>query len=443
MNQLSNKTIMKGMLFISLPVILQMLLNTSLGFIDQLMVGQLGEAAISGVGTANQITTFLIIIFSIVGTGVGILAAQYIGKKDVLNLKKLFGTSMSIGILFSILLTLFFFLYSAKVLFFFHAPIAIEIQGALFLKISSYGIIAYVLTGIISAFFRSATTNKPTLYAAFVALISNIVFDYIFIFIFHWGVVGAAWATNIACFIEIAMLLFFFEKHLHIISLSLKDIGHFSGKQLFKVLDLGWPISVDLILWQLSLMINMTIVLSIGLQAAAINQVLKLITGFIFTPALGLGAGISAMIGQNLGKRDYEASIRVSKVGISLSLLFIVCSTAVIVTLAPFIPHWFNFSPETKKLTFYFILFTAIFQIFQLGNLIFPNILRSGGDTKIIIVISSIGIWCVGIPTTLLLVYGLKLGLFGAILGYNCGEIVKSILFTIRYLKKRWMKTLV
>ena len=60
MNQLSNKTIMKGMLFISLPVILQMLLNTSLGFIDQLMVGQLGEAAISGVGTANQITTFLI-----------------------------------------------------------------------------------------------------------------------------------------------------------------------------------------------------------------------------------------------------------------------------------------------------------------------------------------------------------------------------------------------
>lgn len=380
---MKNTTIAKSMILISLPVILQMLLNTSLGFIDQLMVGQLGEAAISGVGTANQITTFLIIIFSIVGTGVGILAAQFIGKKDIENLRKLFGTSMSVGVIFSLILTFFFIFFSKSILYFFHAPPSVELQGALFLKISSYGIIAYILTGIISVYFRSATINKPTLYAALIALILNIIFDYIFIFIFHLGVIGAAWATNIACFVEIALLLYFFEKYLHVISLSIKHIGYFSIKQLLKVLDLGWPISVDLILWQLSLIINMTIILSIGLQAAAINQVLKLITGFIFTPAIGLEAGISAMIGQNLGKKDYHISYKVSTVGIGLALTFIIISTLLIIILSPFIPNWFNFTLETKKLMFYFILLTAVFQIFQLGNLIFPNILRSGGDTKL------------------------------------------------------------
>ena len=107
MNQLKimlrDKEFLKKAAMITIPIAIQGFLNTSINFVDTLMIGKLGETTISAVGLSNKVFfVFSLIVFGIC-SGSGILAAQYWGNKDVKNIKRVLGLTILLSFIVSIL----------------------------------------------------------------------------------------------------------------------------------------------------------------------------------------------------------------------------------------------------------------------------------------------------------------------------------------------------
>jgi Na+-driven multidrug efflux pump len=95
---LHDRDFIRSMLTLALPVAFQQLITASLNMLDVLMVGQLGEAAVAALGLANQIFFLLILFLFGVTSGMSIFTAQYWGKEDVENIRKVLGICLTIAI---------------------------------------------------------------------------------------------------------------------------------------------------------------------------------------------------------------------------------------------------------------------------------------------------------------------------------------------------------
>ena len=93
-----DKKFIRKTIAITVPIALQALLSTSLNLVDTVMIGSLGQSSIAAVGLANKVFfVFTLLLFGIV-SGSSILTAQYFGKNDIKNIRRVLGMSLSIGI---------------------------------------------------------------------------------------------------------------------------------------------------------------------------------------------------------------------------------------------------------------------------------------------------------------------------------------------------------
>ena len=101
-----DKTFYRSLILLAIPVALQNLITFSVNFADNLMIGSLGDAAVSGVFMGNQMQTFLQMLSGGVEGAILILAAQYWGKRDTDSIKRIVAVGLQFSLLFGVLLTL-------------------------------------------------------------------------------------------------------------------------------------------------------------------------------------------------------------------------------------------------------------------------------------------------------------------------------------------------
>ena len=92
-----DKIYWKTLLTIAIPIALQNFISNGLNMVDVMMIGQLGDTSVAGVGLANEISFVLGMVTFGISSGGAIFAAQYWGKKDIPNLRKVLGISLLIG----------------------------------------------------------------------------------------------------------------------------------------------------------------------------------------------------------------------------------------------------------------------------------------------------------------------------------------------------------
>jgi len=210
-NLLDKRTFIKTLLSLALPITIQNLISSSLNMVDTIMIGRLGEVEIAAVGLANQFFFLYALINFGINSGCAIYIAQFWGKRDEKNIKRVLGLCILvgsfIGLLFSIVA-----LFAPKIImnFFTNDPKVI-VSGADYLTTIAF---SYILTSISFSFsFASRSIGKaqiPMVTSA-VALLCNTVFNYFLIFgnfgFPELGVKGAALATLISRIIELILIL--------------------------------------------------------------------------------------------------------------------------------------------------------------------------------------------------------------------------------------------
>ena len=167
------------------------------------------------------------------------------------------------------------------------------------------------------------------------------------------------------------------------------------------------------------------------------------IQGLIVGALSGLSAAAGVMVGKRLGRKEYDEAYTESKKIMYAGLIGAVAISIVLIFLAGIYTRLYRVDYSVKELGKILLIIFALYAPIKVENMILGGgIIRSGGNTKIIMVIDIIGTWCIGIPLCLVAAYVFKWGIIGVYTLLTTEEIFRLVMSLIIFRKRKWMISL-
>ena len=435
-----DKNFYKMTLTIAVPIIIQNLLTNLVSMADNIMVGQLGTNQMSGVAIINQLFfVFNLLVFGGM-SGAGLFSAQYFGQKNHNGVRDVFRMKILIGItIIAISLSVMIFLHEPLINMFLHEGSSSgNIQETFnyaknYLYIMVIGIAPFVISNCYSTTLKESGQTVVPMKAGVLAVVFDIVLNYIFIFgklgFPAMGVVGAAIATVISRFVECGYLVIYTHRH----SNDYPFIKHcyrtlkVPGSLVKKIIVTGAPLMLNEFLW------------AGGLTLQICNTIGN-ISNCIFVT---MGTTIAIVVGQLLGAGKLkEAKVTATRMA-AFSLLISFGMIIILGLLGPVFPHFYNTTDEIRELATKFIWAVAAATPFiSLSNSEY-FILRSGGKTIITFLFDSCFVCLVNVPVAICLTKFTAIHIVGIFFLVNMLEGVKALIGFIMVKKDIWLNTIV
>ena len=157
----------------------------------------------------------------------------------------------------------------------------------------------------------------------------------------------------------------------------------------------------------------------------------------------GLSQAASIIIGKKLGNKDYDEAYSASKKLMLYGLIGSVILSTVILVISPLYVNIYNVEEEVKMMMKYILIAYAVIAPFKVENMILGGgILRSGGETKYVMIVDLLGTWLVGVPAGFLAAFFLKLPIHYVYFILSLEECVRFIISCLFFIKRKWMVTL-
>ncbi len=430
----------KGLLIIALPLMIQNTLRGLLGSVDKLFVGQLGEQAIAGVGGSNQLFGLFLTIFLAVSAGLSILLSQYLGGNKTDKFEKLFATMLSTGLITGLLVTVLFRFQGETFLTWLNISGGALEEAASYFAVIALSTTFLLLSASFSGVFLAVKKNTYPMVATFISMGINTLLNAYFIFILEWGVEGVAYATLISRGIEFGILLVLVKGYLKKLEISFR-LGF--DPLLFKVLvSLSVPMALDGAAWQLAMTVYTRIIFTIGVQEVAVYEILKIFQTLTLTAISAMAAANVGIVGRELGKSAFQLAKEKANAGILTAFIVATGLNIIIFTFSNQIFGFFNLEESTLNMGLRAVPIVLVIIYVQILNVIFPFILRSGGDTWANLWITIFGFWVLQIPLAWGLGIHLQMGIQGVLYSMLVAEGVKGGMFYLRYRQGNWLKNL-
>ena len=437
----------KSLCKIAVPVTLQGMLQASFSIVDQLMIGQLGEASIAAVGLCGNFTLIFSVMLGAVSTVAGILIAQFLGAEDAAEAWRSLDVSLVCGGILAVLFLLAAGCFPTQILGLYTADAAICRTGAVYFRIVAFSYLSMAISTVLSAWLRCKEHAAVPFLASLGAVAANTGLNYLLIFgklgAPAMGITGAAIATLVSQLLNLGLILIGFVVCLQ------KEAQRPLWSLQFEVLTLRayggmiLPILVSEFLWSLGQNVESAVYGHLGTASLAAYTLTLPLQGLIIGALSGLSAAAGVMVGKQLGRRAYDAAYAGSQKLMLAGLVGAVAVSALLVLLAEPYTSWYRVSPDVKRLGILLLVVFALYAPIKVENMILSGgILRSGGNTGIILVIDCLGTWCVGIPLCLLAAYGLRWGIVGVYALLNAEEAFRLVLSLVMFRRRRWMVSL-
>jgi putative MATE family efflux protein len=438
----------KNLFRIAIPITIQNLIMSSLNFVDTIMVGQLGETNIAAVALANQLF-FLIALFLFgVGSGASVFVAQFWGKKDVINIRKVLGLSMLCSVVVSVLATLIVMIFPEVVLSLFTKDTEVIRISASYLRIVCFSYIPTSITFCFASTLRSTGQSKLPMIASAVALSVNTVLNYIFIFgklgMPAMGARGAAAATVIARFAEAILILGAVYSLKLAPAASFRELFAFSRDFAVRFFQVVIPVIMNEVLWSTGVTMYTVVYGRMGTNILASINIASAIEGISFVLFRSMSNACAVLVGNKIGEGDEQTAFTYSlrmailgpALGIAVGLILFFSSGNLLV--------FYNVTEEVyenARIILRIFSFVIPLKVFNMINIV--GILRSGGDTKFSLILDTFGVWFIAVPLAFVggLVYHLPVYIVYVLV--NLEEIFKFSLGLKRFISKKWINNVI
>ena len=444
-----NKKFYKTLITLCIPIIIQNLLSNLINMIDTVMVGGLGEVSVASIGIANQYFFLYNMALSGIIGGAALFIAQFYGKSDKDNIRKITAlsviSSLVLGIIFMLVA-----IFSPKFIinFFSQDEQVIKVAVNYFLIIGfCYPIIA--INNVFSMGSRSIRNPKLGMICSTISLSINIILNYIFIFgklgMPALGASGAALATVIARIIELILLIsyIYFIKNDYELRFTFKDIKVINKDLVKAYVSKTIPTFLNDTLWAFGTVLYAVAYSRAGTSAIAASQIASSTGNFFIITAVCVAIGSSIMIGNELGADNIEKAIDYSKKFSKLVTIVGIIFGGLLIISIPMLLKIFSVSPSlAPDIINIFIIMGVLMALKTFNTFIIIGVLRSGGDTKYALFLEMGCMWFVSLPLTFFAAYkGLPIYILVA-LTYT-EEVAKFIFGVPRVLSKKWAKNIV
>ena len=347
-----DKNFYKGVLVLAIPIIIQQLITSFVNMLDNIMVGQTGTFAMSGVSVANQlITVFNLAIFGLVSAA-SIFAAQFAGKKDYKNVQNCLYFDVVLSFIVSVISVLIFWVFGEKLLYLFMNPdtdtaknIATTMEFALdYTKIMTIGFIPFAFSQSISSSMRVNGETRLPMITSVITVLVNFVFNLVLIFGLlgfpTLGPKGAAIATVISRFVELSLFIYFANKNKFRFTFYSDFFKNFHiDTHLFKNITVaGIPLIINEVLYSLGIAAITQSYSTRGIEALAAYNISQTIIGLFIVFNLAMGDCISIMVGRLLGSGNIDEAVDTDRKLVVFSFMLAVVVGIVLIILAPRLP---------------------------------------------------------------------------------------------------------
>jgi putative MATE family efflux protein len=421
---IGNRAFYRSVVALAAPIMIQNTISNFVSLLDNIMVGQTGTAQISGVAIANQlIFVFYLTIFGGL-SGPGIFGAQFYGAGNMEGLRHTFRLKLWTAAILLVAAAAVFLTFGDSLISIYLTgegdaaeAAAMLVYGRDYLRIMLWGLVPFALSQAYCGTLRETGESLLPMIASVTAVFTNLVLNYLLIYgklgLPALGVVGAAIATVISRYVELAIVMIYthrhaerfpFIKHLYrSLKIPLALVG--------SVLKKGLPLLANEVLWALSMTALMQIFSTRGLNVVAGLNISGTVTNLFNAVFISIGTAVAVMVGQVLGAGE---GVR-AKAYVWKLIFFSVCCCLVVggalAAASPFIPLAYNTTEDVRRLSTLFMLTTAALMPFNAVTFCCYFAIRSGGKTVITFFFDCVYSWVIFIPYAYMLTHYTKLGI--------------------------------
>ena len=405
---IGDRAFYRHVLRLLIPMVVQQFISSFVSLLDNVMVGSLGTEAISAASIAN--TVLMVFTLAVFGglSGASIFGAQFYGKGDMDGMRHTFRFKLYFGISCAVLSILVYRFWGET---FIHAFLTGESnggdlllaqrEGVAYLTVSLWGLLPFVLVQIYAGTLREAGQTMAPMVAGICAILTNLALNWVLIF-GHLGapalgVRGAAIATVISRYVELAIVLVYAHRHTdrYPFFRGAYRSPYVPRRLAGRIARTGAPLLVNEILWSLGMTFINQFYSTRGLNAVAALNITSTAWNLFCVIMFAMGSAVSIMVGQRLGAGQMEEARDVDRKLIFLTEVIHVLIGLAMILAAPYVPLLYNVGPEVRDLTRQMLVIAGLsLPLHSFAHVTYFTI-RSGGRTGITFLFDAVYTWLV------------------------------------------------
>jgi len=432
---------------LAIPMLLQNMLSMSVGFADNIMVGQLGERAVAGVLVANQVQNIIGMLVLGLSSSLVVLASQYWGKNDTESVKAVVAICMKVALGVGFIVSIIVLLLPAQVLRIFTDDYAVIGEGVRYIQILAFSYVFFCLTQTLIGAMRCVEVVRIGVWVSLSTLVISVVGNWLLIFgnlgFPEMGIEGAAIATLSARVIEAVIMIIyvrFIDKRLKIRFMELLQTNR---KLLADFFRYGLPVMGGDLSWGMIGTLKVAIIGRLGESAMAANSISAMLFGIITVIVWSTSGASGVIIGKTVGSGDHNLVKQYAKtMQIIFAGLGILSGIMIFGLRNPFI-SLYNFYEETQIIARQFMTILSISVIFTSYHApVFVGVIRAGGDTKFVFIADFICSWGFVLPLSFLAAFVFHWPPWAVFLCIFSDQFYKWIIAYIKVNRFRWIRDL-
>ena len=444
-----DKEFFKQVLQIALPIAMQNLLVASFALIDTIMVGQIGDVALSAVGMAGQWSRIMNMVVFGISSGSVVFIAQYWGNKDIDGIHRVVGIAISFAAVASVALMMIGFLAPEFVIRLFNSDKNVIASGVDYLKIAVFSYPAVAVNLMLSTALRTTERVKLPLVVSGITAVMNGIFNYALIFgkfgLPEMGVKGAALATCISAWAGPVLTLVISLAQHNILVAPLKKYFSFKLSNIRTYLKTALPVICNETGWGLGQMVFNIMLANLGYENCAALTIFRTFEEVSFVFFVGLCNASCVLVGKAIGAGDLDAGRTAAKRFSILVPALAVVEGALMILFRNQLVQLFNLTNNLSQYTVHIAALLIVVAAIEMPIRNIPyiqivGIFRPGGDTKTAMKFDLMTTFLMSMPATAIAAYVLKLpfvAVFAIMLVFE--DWVKTALCIKHFRSGKWI----
>ncbi len=445
------------MLTIAVPLIVQQGITSFVSLLDNLMVGALGEMPLSGVSIVNQcINVFNLTLFGGISAA-SIFGAQFYGTGDWRGMRDTFRFRLLFCAAVTVLAVAVFLTTGDRLALLFlendnnsPADVAETLGHAMaYLRIAVWGLVPFALSQVYTSILRETGETLRPMIASVIAIVTNLVLNYIFIFghlgLPAMGAGGAALATVIARVLEAAYLVVYTHRN--------------AGKYPFirgayasmrvpaalcrRIAVTGTPLLANETLWSVGMTMIAGAYAARGLEVVAASNIATTINNLFWIIILAMGSATSILVGRELGAGDIEGARAMSRRILFFTVALHVGVAALQLLIAPFVPLLYDVTAGVRDMATSMLCIQAVMLPIHAYVHVAYFTIRSGGKTVVTFLFDAAYTWCVPVLLSSVLCRYTSLPILSCFAIVQGSDTLKAVIAAVLLRSGRWAKNII
>ena len=444
----------KMVLVLLVPMVIHQGITNFVNLLDNLMIGQLGTEQMTGVAIVNQlIYIFNLAIFGVVG-GASIFGAQFFGGGDNDGVRNCHRFKMYASLLFAVSAILIFTFFSDGLIsLYLHENesggdiVATFDFAKQYMPIMLIGLIPSALTQCYASTLKECGQTFLSMVSGIAAVATNCILNFVLIFgkfgAPALGVVGAAIATVVSRFVELAIIVIGSHRDKYPFIRGVYATLKIPRKLASSIIIKSTPLVINEVLWALGRAMIAQLCSVRGLFALSATNITDTVVNLFFIIFFSIGNVIGIVAGQYLGAGEINKAKDSVRKLLAANIFVCIFVGIIMVCVSPFIPQMYNTDIQVKELaTLFLVICGALMPVFSLSHGCY-FVLRCGGKTGITFVFDSVFNWVCVIPMMFCLVHFTSLNIVMIYLIVQLTDLIKSVFGLILVKKGVWINNVV